>query len=85
VKQTPHRESKGVLDVVFFFILNRRRRGMEELRKERLRLRLKAIEVAKLAGIDSSRLSKIEHGWIIPREEEVERIKKVISSFAKNE
>ena len=58
---------------------------MEELRKERLRLRLKAIEVAKLAGIDSSRLSKIEHGWIIPREEEVERIKKVISSFAKNE
>jgi predicted transcriptional regulator len=46
---------------------------------------LKQLEVFKMTGIDRSRLSLIENGWIDPKQDEIKKIEKVISAYAKTE
>ena len=54
-----------------------------ELKLERIKTGLSQIELAKLAGIDRSRLSMIENSWIDPKPEELKKIRAVISVYAK--
>ena len=49
-----------------------------DLKLERIRIGLKQVELARLTGIDRSRLSMIENSWIDPKPEEIQKIKKVI-------
>lgn len=55
-----------------------------DLKSKRIKTRLKQLEVAKLTGIDHSRLSLIENGWVDPKPEELRKIEAVISIYAKN-
>jgi transcriptional regulator with XRE-family HTH domain len=50
------------------------------LRIERLKKKMKQVELAKVTGIHRSRLSMIEHTWVEPKPEEVERIKAAIDA-----
>ena len=45
------------------------------LREFRMRNMFRQVEIAKLAGMSSSRLSKIEHGWQKPSLQEIERLR----------
>ncbi len=56
---------------------------MTDLKMERFKVGLRQVELAKLAGIDRSRLSMIENSWIDPKPEELQKIKAVISQYAK--
>lgn len=56
-----------------------------ELKLERIKTGLKQIELAKLVGIDRSRLSMIENSWVQAKPEEVLKIKAAIAVYAKSE
>lgn len=56
---------------------------MTKLKMERISAGLLQVEVFKATGIDRSRLSMIENGWIDPKPEELEKIKSVISAKTK--
>jgi transcriptional regulator with XRE-family HTH domain len=47
---------------------------------ERVRQNLKALEVARKAGLHPSKLSLIENGWVEPTAVEVEKLKRVLKS-----
>ena len=49
-----------------------------ELRISRIKAGLQQQQIARQIGIEATRLSKIEHGWLEPSEEETERIKEAI-------
>ena len=54
------------------------------LKQERMKLELKQIQVSKMIGMDNTRYSLIENGWVDPRPDEVKKIKKVIpAAFTK--
>jgi transcriptional regulator with XRE-family HTH domain len=55
-----------------------------DIKSRRLNTRLKALEVCKLTGIDKSRLSLIENGWVQARPDELRKIESVINLYAKN-
>lgn len=52
------------------------------LRKRREELGLRQVEVAKESGINPSRMSMIENTWIMPRFDEVDRIKAAMERLA---
>ncbi len=56
---------------------------MKDLKLERIKAGLKQVEIAKITGIDRSRLSLIENCWIEPRPQELEKIKQVLSDHGK--
>ena len=56
-----------------------------DLKLERIRIGLKQVELARLTGIDRSRLSMIENSWIAPKAEEIQKIKKAICAHGKSE
>ena len=51
---------------------------LTDLKLKRLKKEMKQIELAKLTGIDRSRLNQIENGWLDAKLEEIEIIKKVL-------
>ena len=55
---------------------------MKDLKLERIKAGLKQVEIAKITGIDRSRLSLI-NCWIEPRPQELEKIKQVLSDHGK--
>ncbi len=52
---------------------------------ERIKRGLRQIELARLAGIDRSRLSMIENGWLDAKAEELKKIRRVIAGYGKKE
>jgi predicted transcriptional regulator len=46
-----------------------------DLKIERIKCGVKQLELARQTGINPTRLSKIECGWIEPRDQEVEMIR----------
>jgi transcriptional regulator with XRE-family HTH domain len=56
-----------------------------ELKLRRMKAGLKQLQIFKETGIDRSRLSLIENGWIDPKPDELKKIQAVISAHAKNE
>jgi len=58
---------------------------LTDLKLRRMKAGLKQLQIFKETGIDRSRLSLIENGWIDPKPEELKRIKAVISAHAKTE
>ena len=52
------------------------------LRDRRIHARLTGLMVSGRSGVSRSRLSDIERGYIMPREEEVERVNAAIDSLA---
>lgn len=56
---------------------------MSYLKLKRIKAGLKQVEVAKITGIDRSRLSLIENSWVDPKPEEVQKIKAVICAKSK--
>jgi predicted transcriptional regulator len=54
------------------------------LKLQRIRAGLKQLDVFKMTGIDRSRLSLIENGWIDPKPEELRKINRVLSDHGKD-
>lgn len=51
---------------------------LTDLKKERILAGVKQVYIAKVTGIDMSRLSLIMNDWIKPKPEELQKIKAVI-------
>ncbi len=50
---------------------------------ERVKSNLKALEVARKAGLNPTRLSLIENGWASPRPEELEKLRRILPNIGK--
>ena len=48
---------------------------------ERIKANMKALEVARKAGLTTSRLSLIENGWAEPTPVEMEKLRRVLPSI----
>jgi transcriptional regulator with XRE-family HTH domain len=48
---------------------------------ERIKANLKGLEVARKAGLSTSRLSLIENGWVEPTPVEIEKLRRVLPSL----
>lgn len=55
----------------------------KDLRTRRVALGLRQVEVAKVGGLQISRLSLIENCWVRPRSDEITRIQKAIDELSK--
>ena len=51
-----------------------------KIKLKRIRKRMKQLELAKRAEINSNRLSLIENGWTMPTQEELQQINRVLEA-----
>ena len=56
----------------------------DELRLERLKLKMSQFTLSRLTGIPASSISKFENGWIEFSEEKIQKVKSALEYFEKN-